>query len=113
MLSATTGLPQKITDLLFFDNLALYYVTQNTPLEVLARVLRTADARLAGSILGILSVEERKRLHVLMAVLEQKSEPEKDKAAQDGILLIAGDQCKRGLIQKQGLHFYGLPNEEP
>ena len=112
MQATSASLPEKITDLLFFDNLALYYVVQNTPLEVLARVLRSGDGRLAGSLLGILSVEERCKLHSLMAVLEQNPDPEKDRQAVKGLLLIACEQCKRGLITKQGLHYFGKNHSE-
>lgn len=65
---APFSIVQKPNDLLFFDNLALYYVLQNTPPRVLSRVFLTADSRLSGSLLGILSPKQRETVHFLSLI---------------------------------------------
>jgi len=101
----------KPNDLLFFYNLALLYVLQNTPPRVLARVFLSADSRLSGSILGILSKKQRETVHALM-VQENDQDVEKNREAGEGLCLIAEGLVARGLIRKQGQHFYGVPSTE-
>jgi len=66
-------------DLLFFDNLALYYLVQETPLNVLARAFLVMDPKLAGSILGILNVKQRELLHFAMTKENDREEEKKTK----------------------------------
>jgi len=100
----------KISDLLFFDNLALYYVANETPPRVLARVFASSDPRLGGSLLGVLDPERRKILHALMAQ-ESDGDEGKNSSAADALLIIAGGLLDRGHIERKGRFFYGLKAE--
>ncbi|MCB1175466.1 MAG: hypothetical protein KDK39_17960 [Leptospiraceae bacterium] len=102
----------KIQDLLFCDNLALYYILQNAPLPLLARVMNSADGRLAGSLLGIMNPAQREELNALMAGARQNPSTAKDEDARQGLVIIAGDLYARGLIRKSGPHFLGTPRSE-
>ncbi|GIX41220.1 MAG: hypothetical protein KatS3mg129_0953 [Leptospiraceae bacterium] len=93
-------------DLLFFDNLALYYLIQETPVNVLARAFLIMDPKLAGSILGILSKKQRELLHFAMAK-ENDNDAEKNKQAQESLVIIAQNLYEKGMIIKKGLYFYG------
>jgi flagellar motor switch protein FliG len=93
-------------DLLFFDNLALYYLVQDTPLNVLARAFLVMDPKLAGSILGILNVKQRELLHFAMTKENDRDE-EKNQKAQDALVIIAQNLYEKGMIIKKGIHFYG------
>lgn len=101
---------KKPNDLLFFDNLALHYVLQNTPPRVLARVFLAADSRLSGSLLGILSKKQRETVHAMMAQ-ENDQDGEKNQKACEGLCLIAEGLVARGLIRQQGRHFFGERNQ--
>lgn len=102
---------KKPNDLLFFDNLALLYVLQNTPPRVLARVFLSADSRLSGSLLGILSKKQRETVHAMM-LQENDEDADKNRDAANGMCLIAEGLIARGLIRKDGVHFFGVPSEE-
>jgi len=101
----------KPNDLLFFDNLALHYVLQNTPPRVLARVFLTADSRLSGSLLGILGTKQREVVHAMM-VQENDDDHEKNQKACEGLCLIAEGLIARGLIRQDGRHFFGERNDQ-
>ena len=101
----------KPNDLLFFDNLALHYVLQNTPPRVLARVFLTADSRLSGSLLGILGKKQREMVHAMM-LQEKDQDAEKNQKACEGLCLIAEGLVARGLIRKEGIHFFGERNDQ-
>ncbi|HMZ36813.1 MAG: hypothetical protein K1X70_08000 [Leptospirales bacterium] len=108
---APFSIVKKPNDLLFFDNLALYYVLQNTPPRVLARVFLKADSRLSGSLLGILSPKQRETVHFMMTQ-ENDDDAAKNLDAQNGLCLISEGLIARGLIKKQGAHFFGVPGHE-
>ncbi len=108
---APFSIVQKPNDLLFFDNLALYYVLQNTPPRVLSRVFLTADSRLSGSLLGILSPKQRETVHFMMTQ-ENDGDEAKNTDARNGLCLIAEGLIARGLIKKEGRHFFGVPGHE-
>jgi flagellar motor switch protein FliG len=93
-------------DLLFFDNLALYYLIQETPLSVLARSFLIMDPKLAGSILGILTKKQREILHFAMAK-ENDHDELKNQQATESLVIIAQNLYEKGMIIKKGLFFYG------
>lgn len=93
-------------DLLFFDNLALYYLIQETPLNVLARSFLIIDPKLAGSILGILNPKQRELLHIAMSK-ENDGNLEKHNEAKEGLVLIAQNLYEKGMIINKGNYFYG------
>lgn len=102
---------QKVSDLLFFDNLALYYLLENTPTPVLARVFQNGNSRLAGAMLGILGPEQRKEMHGLMAQAND-GDALRNQQAEEALLIIAADLLARGFVRKQGPHYFGTPREE-
>jgi hypothetical protein len=99
-------------DLLFFDNLALYYVTRDTPPGVIARVFNSSDARLGGSILGVLEPKQRKLVHDMMSQ-ENDGDERKNADAKSALAIVAEGLLQRGLIRKQGQHYYGVPSDKP
>lgn len=101
----------RAADLLFFDNMALYYVMTETPQAVLARVFNSADGRLAGSFLGLLTPAQRQTMHALMAS-ENDGDVEKNTSALQALLIVADGLRNRGLIEKKGVHFFGKPRSE-
>lgn len=102
---------QKINDLLFFDNLGLFYLFERTPARVLARALNTVDSRLAGSLLGLMNAEQRLLIHQGMAT-ENDGDTKKNKGAADSLLVLARELILRGFVRKEGLHFFGIPHED-
>ncbi|MBX7059648.1 MAG: hypothetical protein K1X75_16410 [Leptospirales bacterium] len=102
---------QKASDLLFFDNLALYYVVERTPPEVLARVFQSGDSRLAGAMLGILTPKQREIVHQLMAANNDGDRSRNEQASQ-ALVILAGDLLLRGFLRRDGRRFYGVPREE-
>lgn len=100
-----------LTDLLFFDNLALFYLLRDTPPNVLARVFVRADARLSGALLGLMTPEQRKSIHYLMA--KENDDNEKVFAeANRALLILADDLIRKGLVIKEGRYYYGKPVEK-
>ena len=97
----------QINDLLFFDNLALHYVVNETPPAIFARVFLRSDSRLSGSMLGVMTGEQRKTVHELMA-REDDGDKEKDTGAENALLIGVDDVLKRGHIERRGRHFYGV-----
>ncbi len=101
---------EKFEDLTYFDNLALYYLCNETPPQTLALAFLIGNEKVVGSMLGILSPKRREFVHQLMA--EQKDTPkEKKEQAISGLLIIAENLIRRGLIQKQGRFYYGLQKQ--
>ncbi|MCR9140894.1 MAG: hypothetical protein NXI24_01380 [bacterium] len=102
---------RKVNDLLFFDNLALYYLMERVPPQVLARAFNAADGRLAGALLGIMNAEQRSSIHAYM-IQENDGDAEKNEQACDALVITANDIYARGFITKQGLHYFGTPKTE-
>jgi hypothetical protein len=101
---------EKLSQLSYFDNLALYYLCIETPPQTLALAFFLMDEKISGSMLGVLDVKRRKYIHELMTVQQKASEEEK-KSAADGLLLIADGLISRNLISKQGRYFFGTKKE--
>ena len=111
----------KINDLLFFDDLALHYVVNHSPVELLVNAFSMIDDRLFSSLLRNMEPEQRK--NVLMKIQsgkihknidteknQQKISPEfisKKKEIEEAFIVLANDLKKRALVQKKGCHFYG------
>ncbi|WP_210414419.1 hypothetical protein [Leptospira wolffii] len=93
-------------ELSFFDNLALYYLCNETPPQTLALAFLIGDKKVCGSMLGVMEPKRRAFVHELMA--KQNDIPEeKKKAAAQGLLIIAEGLITRNLIRKQGKFYYG------
>ncbi|MGV3664846.1 MAG: hypothetical protein ACO1NV_01850 [Leptospira bouyouniensis] len=105
-MSGSEQVLEKLSQLSYFDNLALYYLCNETPPQTLALAFLQMDEKIAGSMLGVLDLQRRKYLHELMALQKDSSEESK-KAAAEGLLLIADGLISRNLISKQGQYFFG------
>ncbi|XDD46353.1 hypothetical protein AB3N60_16865 [Leptospira sp. WS39.C2] len=105
-MSGSEQVLEKLSQLSYFDNLALYYLCNETPPQTLALAFLQMDEKIAGSMLGVLDLQRRKYVHELMALQKESSEESK-KAAADGLLLIADGLISRNLISKQGHYFFG------
>lgn len=102
---------RKVNDLLFFDNLALYYLIERVPPQVLARTLNAADGRLGGALLGIMNAEQRASIHAYM-IQENDGDAIKNEQACDALVITANDMYARGFLTKKGLHYFGTPKTE-
>ncbi|MCS7204987.1 MAG: hypothetical protein NZ853_04770 [Leptospiraceae bacterium] len=102
----------QIKDLLFFDSLALYYVLQETPLNVLATAFPVMDPRLSATLLSILN-EKQKKLLFFAIEREKDSQNLHSQEALKSIADIAQNLYEKGLIIKQGIYFYGKKKEIP
>lgn len=111
MAQPTSQVIQKINDLLFFDNLALYYLVERVPPQALARAFNSADARLAGALLGIMTGEQRASIHAYM-IKENDGDDAKNADACDALVITANDLYARGFLTKSGKHFFGRPQDE-
>lgn len=88
-------------ELSYFDNLALYYLCNETPPQTLALAFLIGDGKVCGSMLGVLEGKRREYIHQLMA--EQKdAEISKKESAVQGLLIIAEGLITRKLIEKKG-----------
>ncbi|GBF51439.1 hypothetical protein LPTSP4_29760 [Leptospira ryugenii] len=97
---------EKIEQLSYFDNRALYYLCLETPPQTLALAFLELDSKISGSMLGVLDIKRRKYVHEMMAL--QKDAPKEAKqSAAEGLLIIADGLITRNLIQKKGQFFYG------
>lgn len=105
-MSGSEQVLEKLSQLSYFDNLALYYLCIETPPQTLALAFMQMDEKIAGSMLGVLDVQKRKYVHELMS-LQKDSSVEARKAAAEGLLLIADGLISRNLISKQGNYFFG------
>jgi hypothetical protein len=97
---------QKFEELSYFDNLALLYVCRETPPHTLALVFLAGDAKIAGSMLGLLDKKRREYVHSLMVQNREIAEETK-RDALNGILLIAENLMSRNLITREGQFFFG------
>ncbi len=95
------------SDLSFFDNLALFYLCNETPPQTLALAFLNGDPFVCGPMLGVLDVKRRQYVHEMMVIQKNASE-ETQKSARDGMMLIADGLISRNLIQKKGRFFYGV-----
>jgi hypothetical protein len=102
---------ERINQLLFFDNLALYYVMREVPPVVLARAFLTVDSRLSGSLLGLMDPDQRTMIHALM-MKENDEDQEKNDQAARGLVDMANELIKKGIIRKKGVHFMGVQAAE-
>lgn len=98
-------------DLLFFDNLALFYLVNDTPPAILARVFLRQDARIGGSLMGVMNQKQRTTVHGLM-VRENDANEAKDGQALDALFITAQGLLERGHITMKGKNFYGVAREE-
>ncbi len=96
----------KINDLLFFDNLALVYLVQETPLTLLAKAIMVIDTKIANSIFTILTEKQKEILSVATLFEKKPSDLEKEQIIKS-LILIAQNLYEKGLIYKKGLYFYG------
>ncbi|MCB1179840.1 MAG: hypothetical protein KDK36_19850 [Leptospiraceae bacterium] len=100
----------KFEDLSYFDNLALFYLCNETPPATLALAFLEGDKNVVGSILGILDPKRREYVHALMASQKDASEEDK-KSALSGMLIIAENLLLRNLIRKEGRFYYGVKKD--
>ena len=96
---ATEGILTKFEDLSYFDNLALWYLANETPPGTLALAFLLGNEKVCGSLLGVLDVKRRKFVHELMSQ-EENAPLEKKISARDGLLIIAEGLLERNLIEK-------------
>ncbi|WCL49406.1 hypothetical protein [Leptospira sp. GIMC2001] len=97
---------QKFGDFTYFDNVALWYLCNETPPQTLALAFLNAEEKVCGSMLGVLDAKRREYVHQLMAQ-QQGSSEESRQAAADGMLIIADGLITRNLIRKEGKYFFG------
>lgn len=97
---------RKMEDFTFFDNLALWYVCNETPPPTLALAFLSANEKVCGSLLGVLDPKRRAYVHELMSRQQNATEEERLSATQ-GMFLIADGLISRGLIYTEGRFFYG------
>ena len=102
---------EKVNQLLFFDNLALYYVLREIPPVVLARAFLTVDSRLSGSLLGLMDVEQRTVVHALM-IKENDDDTAKNDQSARALMDMANELIQKGIIKKEGPHFRGVQAAE-
>tara|TARA_Y100001933_G_C18677115_1_gene429425 strand:+ start:235 stop:561 length:327 start_codon:yes stop_codon:yes gene_type:complete len=102
---------EKVNQLLFFDNLALFYVLREIPPVVLARAFLTIDSRLSGSLLGLMDPEQRTMIHALM-IKENDEDTEKNEQAAHSLIDMANELIKKGIIRQEGPHFRGVQAAE-
>lgn len=98
---------KKFTDLSYFDNLALYYLCNETPPHTLALAFIHGDQKVVGSILGVLDQKRREYVHSIM-VQEKDADLEKKESATSGMLIIAENLLTRNLIEKKGQYYFGV-----
>jgi hypothetical protein len=96
----------KVAQLSYFDNRALFYLCNETPPKTLALAFLQMDNKISGSMLGVMDVKRRKFVHELMA-LQQNVTDEEKLAASTGLLLIADGLISRNLIVKKGQFYFG------
>lgn len=96
----------KFQDLTYLDNLALFYVCNETPPATLALAFLHGDPKVVGSMLGVLDGKRREYVHSLMAS-QKEATLEKKESAVSGLLIIAEGLLSRNLIEKRGNFYYG------
>ncbi|WP_206698696.1 hypothetical protein [Leptospira stimsonii] len=97
---------QSFEELSYFDNLALYYLCNETPPQTLALAFLIGDKKVCGSMLGVLEGKRREYVHQLMAEQQDVGAAKKQSAVQ-GLLIIAEGLITRKLIEKKGQFYYG------
>jgi hypothetical protein len=101
---------KKFEELSYFDNLALFYLCNETPPKTLALAFLNGEKKVVGSMLGVLDPKRREYIHLLMS--ESKDLEEKILAdALHGVLCIAENLIIRNLIEKKGKFFYGVTKD--
>ncbi|WP_210412902.1 hypothetical protein [Leptospira gomenensis] len=90
----------------YFDNLALYYLCNETPPQTLALAFLIGDEKVCGSMLGVLEGKRREYVHALMVQQKEVELPKKEAAVQ-GLLIIAEGLITRNLIEKKGQFYFG------
>jgi len=98
---------KKFDDLTYFDNLALFYLCNETPPPTLALAFLSGNDKVVGSMLGVLDPKRREYVHKLMGESANEDE-DKKKSALHGILCIAENLIIRNLIEKKGKFFFGV-----
>lgn len=97
--------------LLYFDDLALFYLVRDTPPNLLARVFIRADARVSGAMIGVMTQEQREAIHYLMAKENDDNEKLFEKS-EKAIFILADDLIRKGLVRRQGQYFFGNKLDE-
>ena len=106
---------KKIENLLFFDRLALYYLSQSIPKQILAKAFLFLDPRLIASLNFVMQGDKNlQKVHELIkgdegkkSLLSKKTTDEKSNII-EAFLLVANDLCDRGFIEKRLQHYYGV-----
>ncbi len=96
----------KFQDLTYLDNLALFYLCNETPPTTLALAFLHGDPKVVGSLLGVLDGKRREYIHSLM-VSGKEVDIQKKEDAVSGLLIIAENLISRNLIEKRGNFYYG------
>lgn len=100
----------KFQDLTYLDNLALFYVCNETPPATLALAFLHGDSKVVGSMLGVLDNKRREYVHQLMSS-QKKVDFDKKESAVSGLLIIAENLVSRNLIEKRGKYYFGVKKE--
>lgn len=95
------------SELSYFDNLALYYLCNETPPDTLSLAFLAGDEKVVGPMLGVLEPKRREYVHALMAKNNDVSEAKKQQAI-SGLLIIAEGLLARNLLTKKGKFTYGV-----
>ena len=106
----------KISQLLFFDNVALYYLSKNVPKQILAKSFSFLDPRLVAAFLNVMNKKDISQIYKLMQQEAQKpkvntrnqSNENKEKKISEALLLLANDLCDQGFVYKKMQYFYGV-----
>lgn len=98
---------EKLEDLSFFDNQALYYLCNETPPPTLALAFLYGEPKIVGSMLGVLEKSRREYIHKLMSQQNNVSTEVKEQAVA-GLLVVAEGLIARNLIEKKGKFYYGV-----
>lgn len=106
MSNSDTSHFSKFQDLTYLDNLALFYLCNETPPTTLALAFLHGDPKVVGSLLGVLDGKRREYIHSLM-VSGKEVDIQKKEDAVSGLLIIAENLISRNLIEKRGNFYYG------
>ena len=98
---------KKFSELSYFDNLALFYLCNETPPQTLALAFLHGDSKVTGALLGILDNKRRDYIHKLMSEQKEASIEVRESAV-SGMLIIAENLITRNLIEKKGQFYYGI-----
>ena len=106
MSNSDTSHFSKFQDLTYLDNLALFYLCNETPPTTLALAFLHGDPKVVGSLLGVLDGKRREYIHSLM-VSGKEVDIQKKEDAVSGLLIIAENLISRNLIENRGNFYYG------